>query len=292
MANTRIDYHRDADLFRAALGFTAAQTGFSERLIEKDYYCSVALADLCAADDTEIVFKGGTCLSKVHADFFRLSEDLDFSLSTPTDASRSQRSRRLDGFKRYFAAISQRCESFQIDQPLRGFNSSLQYGARLAYRSVISGQDDYLKVEVSVREPVVEPHATLPARTVLLDPFRKAAAVEPFAARVLTAREAYAEKLRAALSRRDPAIRDFFDLDHAFAAGNVSASDVTLIQLLRDKLAIPANEPVDVSAAKLAQLRAQVDTDLRPVIREADFRSFDLDRAFQRVVGIVAMLGG
>lgn len=26
----------------------------------------------------------GTCLSKIHADFFRVSEDLDFSLSTPT----------------------------------------------------------------------------------------------------------------------------------------------------------------------------------------------------------------
>ena len=51
MGETRIDYHRDADLFRAALVFTAAQTGFSERLIEKDYFCSVALADLCTADD-------------------------------------------------------------------------------------------------------------------------------------------------------------------------------------------------------------------------------------------------
>lgn len=292
MGETRIDYHRDAALFRDALGFTAAQTGFSERLIEKDYFCSVSLADLCATDDTEIVFKGGTCLSKIHADFFRLSEDLDFALSTPIDASRSQRSRRLDGFKRHFAAIPDRCNCFRIDQPLRGFNNSLQYGARLAYRSVVTGQDDYVKVEVSVREPIIEPHATLPARTVLLDPFRKAAAVKPFAARALTAREAYAEKLRAALSRRDPAIRDFFDLDHAFTVGGVSPSDNALLRLLRDKLAIPANEPVDVSAAKLARLRVQVDTDLRPVIREDDFRRFDLDRAFQHVVDIAAILGG
>jgi hypothetical protein len=126
MSETRVDYHRDADLFRAALVFTAAQTGFSERLIEKDYFCSVALADLCVADDAEIVFKGGTCLSKVHADFFRLSEDLDFSLSTPTDSTRTQRSRRLDGFKRHFAGISKRCDCLGIDQPLRGFNNSLQ----------------------------------------------------------------------------------------------------------------------------------------------------------------------
>lgn len=45
-------------------------------------------------------------------------------------------------------------------------------------------RSQYLKVEVSVREPIIEPLATLPARTVLIDPFRKAAAVKPFAARV------------------------------------------------------------------------------------------------------------
>jgi hypothetical protein len=72
----------------------------------------------------------------------------------------------------------------------------------------------------------------------------------------------------------------------------VSATDQALIRLLRDKLAIPANDPVDVSAAKLGRLRAQVATDLRPVIREVDFRQFDLERAFQRVVDIAAILGG
>ena len=33
--------HVDSVLFREAVGFTAAQTGFSERLIEKDYFCTV-----------------------------------------------------------------------------------------------------------------------------------------------------------------------------------------------------------------------------------------------------------
>lgn len=283
MTENVVDYHDDASLFRAALSFTAAETGFSERLIEKDYYCSVALADLCTSDETAIVFKGGTCLSKIHADFFRLSEDLDFSLSTPIDSTRSQRSKGLSGFKRHFAGISHRCDCFRMDQPLAGFNNSLQYGARLAYRSAISGQAEYLKVEVSVREPIVEPHESLPARTLLLDPFRRAAAVRPFKVRVLTQREAYAEKLRAALSRREPAIRDFFDLDHAFATGKVRPSDTALVRMLRGKLAVPANEPVDVSEAKLIILRTQVETDLRPVIRVVDFQNFDVDRAFARV---------
>lgn len=55
----------DAALLREAIGYTAAETGLSARLIEKDYFCSVALeylADECG----NVTFKGGTCLSKTH----------------------------------------------------------------------------------------------------------------------------------------------------------------------------------------------------------------------------------
>ena len=69
--------HEDPVLFREAVNFTAAQTRFLPRLIEKDYFCTVLLNYLAAADDT-LIFKGGTCLAKVHAEFYRLSEDLDF----------------------------------------------------------------------------------------------------------------------------------------------------------------------------------------------------------------------
>lgn len=60
--------HEDAVLFREAVSFTAAETGFAPRLIEKDYFCTVLLAYLSAAAGAELVFKGGTCLAKVHSD--------------------------------------------------------------------------------------------------------------------------------------------------------------------------------------------------------------------------------
>jgi predicted nucleotidyltransferase component of viral defense system len=291
MTKPNIDYHQDTALFGDALRFTAAKTGFSDRLIEKDYYCSVALADLCAPTVSEIVFKGGTCLSKIHADFFRLSEDLDFAISTAIDCTRSQRSQRLAGFKRHFAAIARRCDCFRITEALRGFNNSLQYGARLAYTSVVTGEEDYLKIEVSVREPIIESVKLLPAKTLLVDPFRGTDAVAPFATPVLTLREAYAEKLRAALSRREPAIRDFFDLDHAFSAGTLDVADAQLIQLLKAKLSIPGNGPVNISPEKLGLLRAQVAAQLRSVIREVELDRFDLDRAFERAAEFAHAVG-
>ena len=55
--------HEDPILFRELVSFTAAHTGFLPRLIEKDYFCTLVLSYLCGVCD-ELVFKGGTCLSK------------------------------------------------------------------------------------------------------------------------------------------------------------------------------------------------------------------------------------
>jgi hypothetical protein len=65
--------HQRPNEFRAALDFTSAETGFSARLIEKDYWCSLVLGALFASSITALVFKGGTLLSKTYANFDRLS---------------------------------------------------------------------------------------------------------------------------------------------------------------------------------------------------------------------------
>lgn len=70
---------------RAAIEFTAEQTGFAPRLVEKDYFCSVILEAL-AVGDASLVFKGGTCLAKAHGGFSRLSEDLDFIIQIEPEA--------------------------------------------------------------------------------------------------------------------------------------------------------------------------------------------------------------
>jgi len=60
-----IRWHQDDPaLLREAIRFTAAETGFTPRLIEKGYFCSVMLEYL-AATDAALTFKGGTCLSEI-----------------------------------------------------------------------------------------------------------------------------------------------------------------------------------------------------------------------------------
>jgi predicted nucleotidyltransferase component of viral defense system len=55
----------DPDLLLQAIEYTARQTGFHPRLVEKDYFCSVVLEHL-SANGEALHFKGGTCLAKIH----------------------------------------------------------------------------------------------------------------------------------------------------------------------------------------------------------------------------------
>jgi hypothetical protein len=186
--------------------------------------------------------------------------------------------------KEHFAKMARRLVCFKVAEPLRGFNNSTQYIGSLCYRSLATGRDELIKVEFSIREPILELVEHLTARTLLIDPFRQAAAVAPMKIPTLSCRETYAEKLRAALTRREPAIRDFYDIDHGVRSGRLSTSEQRLTKLVQSKLTMPGNATIDVSVEKREILKRQVQAQLRPVLRETDFADFDLDRAF----GIVA----
>ena len=67
-----------------------------------------------------------------------------------------------------------------------------------------------------------------------------------------------------------------------FAAGLIEKDD--FVALVRQKLAVPGNEVIDVGTTRREQLARQVEAELRPVLRPADFDAFDFDRAFARVV--------
>lgn len=281
-------WHEDPEFLREAVTFTAAETGFAARLIEKDYYCTVLLHYL-AASDTTLVFRGGTCLAKVHAGFYRLSEDLDFLISVPIDSSRRQRSRRVAAAKAAVADIPERLPGLRLGAPMTGANESTQYAAAITYRSVLGDFDESVKIEIGLREPVLTPHAEGGIRTLLLDPISGTPLLPVVVLPCLSHAEAMAEKLRAALTRREVAIRDFFDLDHADRSG-FRLLDPQLLDLARAKLTIPGNDAVDVSPARIAALRRQLEAQLEPVLRPSDYTAFDLDRAVSTVLTVAEAL--
>ncbi len=79
-------------------------------------------------------------------------------------------------------------------------------------------------------------------------------------------------------------MRDFYDFDYAVQTGSLQPEAADFVALVRQKLAMPGNEGIDVSDTRREQLVRQLEAELRPVLRPADFEAFDFDRAFARVV--------
>jgi predicted nucleotidyltransferase component of viral defense system len=280
-----IAVHKDLGMFREAVNFTAAETRLLPRLIEKDYFCTLLLNHL-AVSGNALVFKGGTCLAKVHAEFYRLSEDLDFAIPTSITASRSQRRALSSGLKTAFSRLAHDLKDFRVIEPLIGSNKSMQYIAVLGYTSRLSGEEETIKIEISLREPLLTGVFTGEIQTLLLSPISNKPMAPGFSLPCLSKSEALAEKLRAALSRREVAIRDFFDTDYATRKLDLQPLAMSFLDLVRQKLAMPGNDPVDVSENRLMELRKQLDSQLKPVLRPKDFAEFDLERAFKTVTDV------
>jgi len=169
---------------------------------------------------------------------------------------------------------------FNVDKPFAGANESRQYNGRLAYLSAVTGEREFISVEVSLREEIILESRALPEHTLLRDPLSIQDPIAPLPVYVLQRAEAYAEKIRAALTRPELAIRDFFNIGHALKASLIDLRDPQMLDLVRKKLAVAHDDPVDLSATKLATLRTQAATQLRLVLREPDYQSFDLERVF------------
>ncbi len=56
--------------------------------------------------------------------------------------------------------------------------------------------------------------------------------------------------------------------------------------MVKKKLDVPGNTPVDISLDYRRELDRQVEGQLRPVLRPADFDSFNIDEAFELIVRI------
>ena len=137
-----------------------------------------------------------------------------------------------------------------------------------------------------LREEIIRTTSLTVAQTLVLDPFRDQSLIHPFEVRTLNVQEAYAEKVRAALSRNVPAIRDLFDLDFALRENRINFLDGEFQKLVALKLGIPGNGPVKLDDGRKLELLAQIETELRPVLRPRDFGEFDFNRAWERLLSI------
>lgn len=88
--------HQHKEEFEQIVQATADDLGLGNFQVEKDYYVSLFLKELQKIDnDIQIVFKGGTSLSKCYDIIDRFSEDIDLSVKFNTDKITTSERRKL-----------------------------------------------------------------------------------------------------------------------------------------------------------------------------------------------------
>ena len=90
--------HQNKGDFKTLVSLVADHYGLRDYQVEKDYYVSVLLKELSEKSDTQLVFKGGTSLSKCYKVIDRFSEDIDLAVMTSVLVVSTGNRRKMKNF--------------------------------------------------------------------------------------------------------------------------------------------------------------------------------------------------
>lgn len=279
-----VEFYNSSEEFALAVSHTAEQTGFTSDLIEKDYLCSIVLMYLSSFSECRLVFKGGTLLAKTYADFYRLSEDLDFTIPIPRAANRKQRSNAVNPIKKPLLSIESSQSIFKIGTELKGSDDSRQYNMQLDYKSQVSPRPGKIFIEIGLREELLLPESINSAKTLLIDPYSTSKKVKDINISCLSLYEAYAEKTRAALCRKKLAIRDFYDLDHALINNLIPFNDPAFINLVKEKIKHETHFHDFKNPDIIKNLQSKIKSELEPTLKKDSIIAFNLERIIENLL--------
>ncbi|MFH1715294.1 MAG: nucleotidyl transferase AbiEii/AbiGii toxin family protein [Elusimicrobiota bacterium] len=275
----------DREKLQRTIPFIAEKNKFRLETIEKDYYLTLILNSITTHLSDKIIFKGGTLLNKVYLGYHRLSEDLDFCFfSTTNIKTRAQRSRavapirkKMREFLNYLNLKSDQIEGI-------GFNNSTQYVFNIFYPSFVTGQEDKIKLEISIRQNPVEKPIYNTIKHFYQDPFSGKDLIPRNKVLSLTYNETVAEKLKAAITRKNIAIRDYYDLwflsEQKFDFENPQFISIFKTKLEEENYRNNFSYNFGLNEDSINSLYEQVKTELIPVIRTGE--RFDLNMVFRR----------
>ncbi|KKL19408.1 hypothetical protein LCGC14_2465780, partial [marine sediment metagenome] len=163
--------HENKDEFIKALGSASKKKGFLLPLIEKDYYLTLILSRVYELSEN-LVFKGGTCINKVYYVYYRLSEDLDFSMILPQyEATRGQRRKCIQPVKDKIEKFIEQFGMRLDDAGNPGRNESKQYVYYFVYQSALREVETKIKFEIGLRFNPFDTIKKRPVQHAFLHPF-------------------------------------------------------------------------------------------------------------------------
>jgi len=218
-------------------------------LIEKDLILHQLLFDLSKDKffHDNFAFKGGTCLAKCYLDYFRFSEDIDFTWKDQSVFKRkSQKEIRrylstvIDNLGKTFEEISKtRGLEFKCNKDDRKY-VELTGGDKICtfkiwYRSEVLDHESFLKVQINFVEKLCYPFKSAELKSIVSEAEEELALLFPEYMEyfqeidfdVYDVSEILAEKIRAILTRKGTKARDYVDAYLIESQFGISLPDIS-----------------------------------------------------------------
>lgn len=238
-------------------------SGFSGILLEKDFYLTVLLLQLSHIGHG-LIFKGGTCLNKCYLGYYRLSEDLDFIHSHSGDTTRSARKDDLQKTDELLHGIiaqlpGMTCGTAEKFDEHHQFRVTVRYDSFFMYNASI-------KLEVTHRHALYNVPRAMRIQHQFIHPVTGNPYADTGTILSIDLEEAAAEKVRACLTRRNPAIRDFFDLWYIKEHTETDLLGKKFFMLVQNKLR-ESDGIIDLDKS-VKLLEKQIDEELIPTLNK------------------------
>ena len=230
--------HTDEEAFREAVRATAGALGMQETFVEKDYWVTWMLRNLADSEWAgQVVFKGGTSLSKAYRLVERFSEDVDLALIRPAGATPAALKRLLGQV--HHVAAGELPEVPGLGSK-RGKSRLVYHRYPQLFTAAIPVATEYLLLEITAfGRP--NPHVRLPlisyvGEQLLATGYAATVAeygLAEFGFNVLSLERTFAEKILALVRASyadNPAaeagrkVRHLYDLHHLIARAEVAAA--------------------------------------------------------------------
>jgi len=284
-------------------------------LVEKDLLLHQVLFDLSENKlfHYNFAFKGGTCLAKCYLDYFRLSEDIDFTWKDQSvfegksqKAVRRYLSEVIDHLGVVFEGIA---KTYGLDFKCLKDNRDyveLSGGDKICtfkvwYQSEVFGRKSFFKVQMNFVEKICYPFKSAELKSVISKNQEELALLfSEYSVCLLgvgfdvyDVREILAEKIRAILTRRGIKARDFLDVYLIVKTFGVSLDEVfsCVVEKIQFTLRLYVRYQKNLEAKKVAFLSTPFSWGderglLLKKIDEKDFYRFieNLPRFLEKVV--------
>ncbi|MFC1508196.1 nucleotidyl transferase AbiEii/AbiGii toxin family protein [Candidatus Omnitrophota bacterium] len=282
--------HENKDEFIKSLERASRKKGFLLSMIEKDYYLTLILSRVHELSEN-LIFKGGTCLNKVYYVYYRLSEDLDFSMVLPQyKATRGQRRKCIQPVKDIIEKFVEQFGMSIDDAGNPGRNESKQYVYYFVYQSALREVEAKIKFEIGLRFNPFDTIKKRPVQHVFLHPFTGEPLFDGGQINCLSLNELIAEKLRAGAIRKIIAPRDFYDIDFVLR-NKFDLTNKEVIALLKKKLQEDDadtdlgkyRENLGRSDEEIKDMNSRIETELFDVLTPNERENFNLNTALERI---------